>query len=658
MIAAAELGKLVNSAVEAAKGAESEDVAQQGRCDLQRDKIRQLLHDGLALVDTEQREGHDPGEVAAEVEAAIFNKFGSASSAEYKAKVRSLSYNFKDPKNPDLRQRVLLGDIDPQQLIEMSPEELASDEKRQQNYKIRQEAAAEAVRGQTTQASTDMFKCARCKQSKCTYYVKGVPSVMLATALPWLLPDSPDQLQGLTSSFLSQQELQLLKQELSCKADNLKSLTRRGATENEGDQDQLTAAVVLPLQAVETSKAALPESFSAALLIRVMKVWQIWHLALCMVLKDIALMALMMWLPVMVHSLLSGGDPTELAASLLSTGRNGTTTTTPKASAAGKQDSEGSPDTGTAAILLTAVPFTAAAVATALIGRHAQRTGESLLYVAVPGLLGGGSFILFHWLVKWSRMLGFACLVLTMACGYAVAPHALTVVTKLSSGMKATGLALPLFNSVTNLGGFLGPSIMGFMAERFGGFGAATTVLGGSMTIAGILAAALRCIMIRDPATRAIVSPAGTTGWGANGDISASYELVYRRSSGTDVRPTAGGEPVGDAAPAVVREHKPPTRKATWVVDRCMVPGSSLHDDEKDGALEGAALLSADSLVKRSASSSSSARRGPAVPGMPCISSDGVGKGMADHDTAETRRLLASSSSFGSKRRNNKAVPP
>jgi hypothetical protein len=42
-----------------------------------------------------------------------------------------------------------------------------------------------------------------------------VPSVLLATALPWLLPDSPDKLQGSTGSFLSQQELQLLKQEVN-----------------------------------------------------------------------------------------------------------------------------------------------------------------------------------------------------------------------------------------------------------------------------------------------------------------------------------------------------------------------------------------------------------------------------------------------------------
>lgn len=45
-----------------------------------------------------------------------------------------------------------------QELLDLSPEDLASDEKRQLNYKIRQEAAAEAVRGISQAASTDMFK--------------------------------------------------------------------------------------------------------------------------------------------------------------------------------------------------------------------------------------------------------------------------------------------------------------------------------------------------------------------------------------------------------------------------------------------------------------------------------------------------------------------
>lgn len=45
-----------------------------------------------------------------------------------------------------------------QELVDLSAEELASDEKRQLNHKIRQEAAAEAVRGFSQAASTDMFQ--------------------------------------------------------------------------------------------------------------------------------------------------------------------------------------------------------------------------------------------------------------------------------------------------------------------------------------------------------------------------------------------------------------------------------------------------------------------------------------------------------------------
>ncbi|KAF6242159.1 transcription factor S-II, central domain-containing protein [Scenedesmus sp. NREL 46B-D3] len=138
--------------------------------DGKRDRIRQLLCDGLCLVPDDQRSGQDPGEVAAEVEAAIYARFNQHTGPEYGAKVRSLSFNLKDPANPDLRARVLQGQVDPQELVDMPPEELASDSKRRENHKIRQEAAAEAVRGQTQQASTDMFKCGRCKQKKCTYY--------------------------------------------------------------------------------------------------------------------------------------------------------------------------------------------------------------------------------------------------------------------------------------------------------------------------------------------------------------------------------------------------------------------------------------------------------------------------------------------------------
>lgn len=54
-----------------------------------RPQVRVLLVAGLALVPDEERGGQEPGDVAAEVETAIFQKFGST-GAEYGAKVRRL----------------------------------------------------------------------------------------------------------------------------------------------------------------------------------------------------------------------------------------------------------------------------------------------------------------------------------------------------------------------------------------------------------------------------------------------------------------------------------------------------------------------------------------------------------------------------------------
>jgi hypothetical protein len=52
-------------------------------------QVRVLLVAGLALVPDDERGGQEPGDVAAEVETAIFQKFGST-GAEYGAKVRLL----------------------------------------------------------------------------------------------------------------------------------------------------------------------------------------------------------------------------------------------------------------------------------------------------------------------------------------------------------------------------------------------------------------------------------------------------------------------------------------------------------------------------------------------------------------------------------------
>lgn len=52
----------------------------------------------------------DPSARAVDVEKAILAQNGTV-NPRYKAKLRSLSFNMRDSKNPDLRRRVLAGEI-------------------------------------------------------------------------------------------------------------------------------------------------------------------------------------------------------------------------------------------------------------------------------------------------------------------------------------------------------------------------------------------------------------------------------------------------------------------------------------------------------------------------------------------------------------------
>lgn len=68
-----------------------------------------------------------PEIVANEIEAELFKLFGGVNK-KYKEKGRSLLFNLKDRNNPELRERVMAGEISPERLCNMTAEELASKE--------------------------------------------------------------------------------------------------------------------------------------------------------------------------------------------------------------------------------------------------------------------------------------------------------------------------------------------------------------------------------------------------------------------------------------------------------------------------------------------------------------------------------------------------
>lgn len=76
---------------------------------------------------TENTPNHVPESLATKIESELFRLFGGVNK-KYKEKGRSLLFNLKDRSNPELRERVLSGDIAPERLCSMTAEELASKE--------------------------------------------------------------------------------------------------------------------------------------------------------------------------------------------------------------------------------------------------------------------------------------------------------------------------------------------------------------------------------------------------------------------------------------------------------------------------------------------------------------------------------------------------
>src|SRR5277367_4504089 len=82
------------------------------------------------------------------IEHALYSAFATSEHGygeTYKNKFRSISFNLKDPKNSALRERVLTGQLPPQDLVKMSSEEMANQELREQAEKIREEGVAQSV---------------------------------------------------------------------------------------------------------------------------------------------------------------------------------------------------------------------------------------------------------------------------------------------------------------------------------------------------------------------------------------------------------------------------------------------------------------------------------------------------------------------------------
>lgn len=111
----------------------------------------------------------DIEDVAKEIEQELFKMFRSCDK-NYKAKLRSLCFNLKNPKNPELRDSIMMAEVSATKLCLMTHSEMASEELKQERQRILKYHMEAAQAKLPNQTSTDMFKCGKCGRRETTYY--------------------------------------------------------------------------------------------------------------------------------------------------------------------------------------------------------------------------------------------------------------------------------------------------------------------------------------------------------------------------------------------------------------------------------------------------------------------------------------------------------
>jgi MFS transporter, ACS family, tartrate transporter len=139
--------------------------------------------------------------------------------------------------------------------------------------------------------------------------------------------------------------------------------------------------------------------------------------------------------------------------------------------------------------LLNGIPYIVATILMVLNGRHSDKTGERRWHVAVSALAGAVGFIASAYTPNVA--LSLAALALAFAgVKSMVGPFWALSTASLGGAAAAAGIAW--INSVGNLGGFVGPTLVGYIKQATGSYAGAVTVLGCALVILAVLAIALR----------------------------------------------------------------------------------------------------------------------------------------------------------------------
>jgi ACS family tartrate transporter-like MFS transporter len=150
---------------------------------------------------------------------------------------------------------------------------------------------------------------------------------------------------------------------------------------------------------------------------------------------------------------------------------------------------------------ITALPFVGSLAAMLLVGRHSDRTGERRLHVAACAATTAVGLVLAvlsqheTWLLVLSFTISQMALRSLASVFWAMPPQVL--------GPRSAAAGIALINAIGNLGGFVGPTVIGVLHGITGGYTGGLLALTGALVVEALLVLAIRLPRIPPAATLA-----------------------------------------------------------------------------------------------------------------------------------------------------------
>ena len=156
--------------------------------------------------------------------------------------------------------------------------------------------------------------------------------------------------------------------------------------------------------------------------------------------------------------------------------------------------------------LAVAVPYAIAAVVMMAWGHRSDARSERTWHIALPAFVGAAGLAASAQLTD-SPMLGAIALSVSAIGIYAALPVFWTLPTAMLSG-SAAAAGIALINSIGNVGGFLGPTLVGYVRDATGSYSASLWVLAVLILMSGIAVIMLNARTPRADASSVLLNQA------------------------------------------------------------------------------------------------------------------------------------------------------